>query len=140
MEAANGIGLAAPQVGVLQRVIVVDIPEDLDFDGSEPFHAVVVNPEIIKCSGEQVGEEGCLSIPGWYGDVKRFDQITVRGQDITGKPIRLKVEGLPSRCLQHEIDHLDGILFTDKVVDAATLHRVKLAENKDATKELVKAV
>ncbi len=142
METANGIGLAAPQVGVLQRLVVVDIPEDLEFDGSEPFQAVVVNPEIIKCSGEQVGEEGCLSVPGWYGDVKRYDQITLRGQDVTGKPIRLKVEGLPSRALQHEIDHLDGIIFTDILVDAATLHKVKASDEKktNSAKELVKVI
>src|SRR5690348_364366 len=63
MEDANGIGLAAPQVGILQRLIVIDIPEDLEFEGSEAFHAVVVNPEIVKASGEQIGEEGCLSVP-----------------------------------------------------------------------------
>ncbi|HEX2916734.1 MAG TPA: peptide deformylase [Chloroflexia bacterium] len=133
MEAANGIGLAAPQVGLLQRLIVIDIPEDLEYDGSEHFHAVVVNPEIIKCSGEQIGEEGCLSIPGWYGEVKRYETVMVRGQDINGKPIKIKAAGLPARCLQHEIDHLDGILFTDKVVDAATLHRVKMAEPEEKT-------
>ncbi len=150
MDNANGIGLAAPQVGFLQRLIVIDIPADLEYDGSEPAHAVIVNPEIIKCSGEQIGEEGCLSVPGWYGDVKRFDFITVRGQDISGKPLRIKAEGLFSRCLQHEIDHLDGILFTDKVVDAATLHKVNQNQNsKEAAaqhvngaikaKELIKA-
>jgi peptide deformylase len=139
MDNANGIGLAAPQVGVLQRLIVIDIPKDLEFQGSEPFHAVVVNPEIIKCSGEQIGEEGCLSVPDWYGEVKRYEFITVRGQDVTGKPIRIKAEGLPARCLQHEIDHLDGILFTDKIVDAATLHKVKRAEEAE-TRELVKVI
>ncbi len=141
MGTSNGIGLAAPQVGILQRLIVVDIPADLEFEGSEPFQAVVVNPELIKCSGEQIGEEGCLSVPGWYGDVKRYEFITLRGQDVFGKPIRIKTEGLPARALQHEIDHLDGILFTDKIVDAASLHRVKQAEEKkDGAKELVKAV
>ena len=132
MDKANGIGLAAPQVGVLQRLIVIDIPADLEFEGSEPAHAVLVNPEIIKCSGEQVGEEGCLSVPGWYGDVKRYEFITVRAQDVSGKPLRFKAEGLFARCIQHEVDHLDGILFTDKLVDAATLHR---AENEANPKE-----
>lgn len=143
MTEANGIGLAAPQVGILQRLIVVEIPKDLEFDGSDAFEAIIVNPEIIKSSGKAIAEEGCLSVPGWYGEVERYEYITVRGQDVTGKPIRIKAEGLPARCLQHEIDHLDGILFTDKVVDAATLHRVQQAESKrdnDATKELVKTV
>ena len=125
MLQANGIGLSAPQVGVLQRVIVVDIPADLEFEGSEEFNIALINPEIIKCSGEQIGEEGCLSVPGWYGDVKRFDQISVKGRDVTGKEVRLKVEGLRSRAIQHEIDHLDGIIFTDKLVDAASLHRIQ---------------
>lgn len=141
MEDANGIGLAAPQVGILQRLIVIDIPEDLEFEGSEAFHAVVVNPEIVKASGEQIGEEGCLSVPGWYGDVKRYFAVTMRGRDVYGKEIKIKAEGLPARCLQHEIDHLDGIIFTDKVVDAASLHKVKAAEEKEgAAKELVKVI
>ncbi|MDB5082037.1 MAG: def [Chloroflexi bacterium] len=142
MENANGIGLAAPQVGVLQRLIVIDIPEDMDYEGSEHFHIVMVNPEIVKCSGEQIGEEGCLSVPGWYGDVKRYEDVTVKGQDLYGKPVKIKASGLNARCLQHEIDHLDGILFTDKVVDAATLHRVQMAADKTPAtpaKELVKS-
>ncbi len=142
MDEANGIGLAAPQVGVLQRLIVLDIPANLEFDGSEAFHAVIVNPEIIKCSGEQIGEEGCLSVPGWYGDVKRYYNITVRGQDVFGKPLRIKAEGLFARALQHEIDHLDGIIFTDLVVDAASLHKVKPVkeEGKEVKPELVKVI
>lgn len=127
MDAANGIGLAAPQVGVLQRLIVIAIPQDLDYEGSEPFQVALVNPEIIKCAGEQVSEEGCLSIPGWYGEVKRYETVTVRGQDLYGKPVKIKAEGLNAVCLQHEIDHLDGILFTDKVTDPSTLHKVQAA-------------
>lgn len=143
MDNANGIGLAAPQVGILQRLLVIDIPEDLEFEGSEPFELVIVNPEIIKSSGAEMGEEGCLSVPGWYGEVKRYKYITVRGQDVWGKPTRLSLEGLPARAVQHEIDHLNGIIFTDLVVDAATLHKVEPAEQekrKNATKELIKAV
>lgn len=127
---ANGIGLSAPQVGILQRIIVVDIPADLEFEGSEPFRVAMINPEIIKHEGEQVGEEGCLSVPGWYGEVKRFDLISIKGRDYTGKEFRFKVDGLRSRALQHEIDHLDGIIFTDKLVDAASLHRVEKQEGK----------
>lgn len=144
MMDANGIGLAAPQIGVLQRLIVIDIPKDLEFEGSEPFQTTIVNPEIIKQSGMQIGEEGCLSVPGWYGEVRRYLFITVRGQDTSGKPIKLKAEGLVARCLQHEIDHLDGILFTDKVLDAATLHKANQTEEnsrkkQEAAKELIKA-
>ncbi len=132
MLQANGIGLSAPQVGVLQRVIVVDIPPDLEFEGSPPFQLALINPELVKCAGVQIGEEGCLSVPGWYGEVKRYDQILVKGRDTNGKEVRLKIEGLPSRAVQHEIDHLDGIIFTDILVDAASLHRIdkKTAETK----------
>jgi peptide deformylase len=141
LENANGVGLAAPQVGVLQRLLVIDVPKDLEYEGSEPFRIAIVNPEIIKCGGEQVGEEGCLSIPGWYGDVKRYDFITVRGQDVYGKPVRLKLEAFPARVMQHEVDHLDGILFTDKLVDAASLHHVTQEDQKKSeTQELVKSI
>lgn len=133
---ANGVGLSAPQVGVLQRVIVIDIPADLEFEGSELFQLVMVNPEIVKCAGEQIGEEGCLSVPGWYGEVKRYYAVTVKGRDVYGKEIRVKVEGLPSRAIQHEIDHLDGIIFTDKLVDAASLHKVQpQTQSKGKTQE-----
>jgi len=145
MEDAGGIGLAAPQVGALQRLIVIDIPAELEFEGSQAFRAVVVNPEIIKSSGEEVGEEGCLSVPGWYGDVKRYYAVTVRGRDVSGREVRIKTQALPARCLQHEIDHLDGIIFTDVIVDAASLHKVKPADEEEKTakantRELVKVI
>ncbi len=124
MFEANGVGISAPQVGILKRLIVVDVPEDLEYEGSPEFQAVVVNPELIKCEGEQLGEEGCLSVPGWYGDVKRYMTVTVRGQDVYGKPIKVKASGFAARALQHEIDHLNGILFTDLVVPNS-LHRAK---------------
>lgn len=132
MLEANGIGLAAPQIGMLQRMIVVDIPADLEFEGSTAFECMLVNPEIVKSEGEQLGEEGCLSVPGWYGEVKRFEKITVKARDVFGREIRLKVSGLPARAIQHEIDHLDGIIFTDLVVDAATLHKVNPAPQEEA--------
>jgi peptide deformylase len=140
MDNANGVGLAAPQVGVLQRLIVISIPADLDYEGSPEFNAVLVNPEIAKCSGEQIGEEGCLSVPGWYGDVKRYYAVTVRGRDVYGKEVRIKAEGWPARCLQHEIDHLDGIIFTDKITDPSTLHKVEPAEPKENSDELAKVI
>ena len=113
MKMANGIGLAAPQVGSLQRIIVI-APS-----GVKP--TPLINPVIVKAEGEQIGQEGCLSIPGLYGDVKRADYVEVEAIDRYGREVILELEGLPARVVQHEIDHLEGVLFIDKV-DAATLH------------------
>jgi peptide deformylase len=140
LEEANGWGLAAPQIGLLQRMLVIDVPKDSEYDGSDAFRCAIVNPEIIKSGGVQIGDEGCLSVPGWFGEVKRYKFLTVRGQDVYGKPVRFKLEGLPARVMQHEIDHLDGILFTDKLIDVATLHRPDQEEpQKSKIKALVKA-
>ena len=108
MYAAPGIGLAAPQVGISKRIIVLDVG-----DGA----IRMINPRIVEQEGEQDGLEGCLSIPGIYGDVRRFDRIVVKGQDEAGRAFRVTAEGLLSRCFQHEIDHLDGRLFTDMAWD-----------------------
>ena len=108
MYAEDGIGLAAPQVGILKRIAIVDIQEDNKI--------VLINPEIIEEEGKAVMEEGCLSIPGETGDVIRAEKIKVRTLDRDGNEIEFKAEGLEARAIQHEIDHLDGILFIDKVV------------------------
>lgn len=113
MRKANGIGLAAPQLGVLQRVFVM-APHEF-----KP--TALINPKIIKAEGEQIGQEGCLSIPGLYGDVKRFEYIEVEALDRKGRELIFELEGLPARVVQHELDHLDGVLFIDKV-DPKTLH------------------
>ncbi len=113
MNLANGIGLAAPQLGVLDRVVVI-AP-----GGTKPIP--LINPVITERSGEIIGEEGCLSIPGLYGDVKRFASCLVQAYDRKGRPIEYELEGLPSRVVQHELDHLDGVLFIDHV-DITTLH------------------
>ncbi|MCK8823620.1 peptide deformylase [Fuchsiella alkaliacetigena] len=105
MYAADGVGLAAPQVGVSKRIIVVDIGEGL---------LSLVNPEIIDTSGEVCGEEGCLSIPERNKKVSRAEQIVVEALDEEGNQVKIEAEGLLARVLQHEIDHLDGILFIDK--------------------------
>jgi len=110
MRAAPGIGLAAPQVGVSKRVIVVQIGED------EPPYAVI-NPVVSEFEGEQEGVEGCLSIPGKIGDVKRALSCTVTGLDRRGKKLSLRAEGLLARCFQHEVDHLDGVLILDKATN-----------------------
>lgn len=105
LYAAKGAGLAAPQIGVSKRVIVVDCGEGL---------WEVVNPEIISLQGEDIGVEGCLSIPGVAGEVKRAAQVVVKGWDRRGQEIQIRASGYGARAFQHETDHLDGILFIDK--------------------------
>lgn len=107
MYAAPGIGLAATQVDVHQRVVVMDVSEDSD----TPM--VFINPEIIEKSGIQTYEEGCLSVPGIYAKVKRANDVVVQFQDIQGETKKLTADGLLAVCIQHEIDHLDGIVFLD---------------------------
>ena len=131
MRESNGVGLAAPQVGVLLRFFVVELPEDEETgDAADTY--IVFNPEIIKGSGEQIGYEGCLSIPGYVGEVARQDRIIVKGLDERGKPVRFKLDGYLARVFQHEIDHLDGILFTDKLTDPSTLQPVQVGEEESA--------
>ncbi|MCQ4086003.1 peptide deformylase [Saccharibacillus sp. JS10] len=106
MYDADGVGLAAPQVGILKRIIVVDV-------GDENGLIAMVNPEIIEKNGEQFGVEGCLSIPGLNGDVRRAMNVTVKGLNREGEEFTVQASGLLARAFQHEIDHLDGVLFTD---------------------------
>jgi peptide deformylase len=128
MRENNGLGLAAPQVGVLQRLITVELPEDEEDPQSGKLH-VVVNPEIVKAEGEEEeAPEGCLSIPDWYGLVKRAPRVTVKGQNLKGKPLRIKANGLLARAFQHEIDHLHGVLFIDRVDDPDKIWRVEREE------------
>ena len=113
MKASNdGIGLAAPQVGVLKRLVVIDLGEE----GDGKIYKLV-NPVITKAKGEQVCSEGCLSVPGVLGDVIRPKEVTVEALDENGKKIVIKAKELLAICLCHEIDHLDGILFTDKATE-----------------------
>lgn len=126
-ETDYAIALAAPQVGVLRRVIVVKLPaedpEELE-EGEEPegpVELMLANPEIIRASGQQIGIEGCLSIPGWIGEVQRAMHITLKARDMQDKEVRVKAKGFLARALQHEVDHLDGILFIDLVEDKETL-------------------
>ena len=106
-----GVGLAAPQIGILRRLIVID----LDRDDPEETPLVLFNPEIQSLEGETIEEEGCLSFPGITADVKRASKAVVTAQGIDGEPIRIEGEDLLARALQHEIDHLNGILFIDYV-------------------------
>ena len=106
MYAADGIGLAAPQIGLMRRLIVIDV---YDEQGLRVF----VNPQIIKAEGDVAMEEGCLSIPGRRGCVKRPEKVTVTYQDIKGRPQEIQADGILARALQHEIDHLNGVLYVD---------------------------
>ena len=107
MYAANGVGLAAPQIGLGRRLAVVDVTV-----GKNPEAKIVLaNPEIIHAEGEQREEEGCLSVPGFRGNVARPQYVTVRAQDATGKTFEMNGEGLLARAFCHEVDHLDGVLF-----------------------------
>jgi peptide deformylase len=134
MRAANGVGLAAPQVGVLQRFFVVELPEDEENDQPRETY-ILFNPEIVKNSGEQIGYEGCLSIPGYIGEVARAEKVMVKGLNEKGRPVRHKVEGYLARVFQHEIDHLDGILFTDVLTDPSTFQPVEVGQEEAAEME-----
>ncbi len=126
MRAANGIGLAAIQVGVPERVVVVQVPPERDpeqesEDEENPDRGqlyVVVDPKLSAKSREiEDGIEGCLSIPGWIGEVARHSSVTIRGLDRQGQKVRIKADGLLARVFQHEIDHCEGVLFTDHIED-----------------------
>ncbi len=114
-----GLGLAAPQVGVSRQVMVIQMP------GEELI--VLINPEVVKRSGEYIVEEGCLSVPGYRGEIKRSLAVTVKGRNRQGKNIRLKAEGLLAQALQHEIDHLNGMLYIDHLESQDRLHRIEPA-------------
>jgi peptide deformylase len=161
MRAANGIGLAAIQIGVPERVVVVEVPEEpeekdenWDGDGSEGKDEnedksedrndveraprpsklyVVINPQLARKSRDmEEGIEGCLSIPGWVGEVSRHHAVTVKGLDPQGHPTRIKAEGLLARVFQHEIDHCDGVLFTDHIDDPDKIWPVPEGEEETA--------
>ena len=109
MYEANGVGLAAPQVGVLRRIVVIDVMDD------NPL--VLVNPEIVEQDGEQIGPEGCLSLPGLQGDVARPEHVICKALDRDMNEITVEGEGLLARAICHELDHLDGILYKDLAID-----------------------
>jgi peptide deformylase len=110
-------GLAAPQVGVSLRITVIGLPEEEDI--------ILINGQIVRRRGERIVNEGCLSIPGYMGEVKRAESVTAKGLDINGKEIRIKGEGLLSQALEHELDHLDGVLYIDKLTSPDTLHKIQ---------------
>jgi len=111
------VGLAAPQVGISLRVIVIGIPEEKDI--------VLINPEIVRRNGERSVTEGCLSVPGYYGEIKRAESVTAKGRDPTGKEIRIKGNGLLAQALEHETDHLNGVLYIDHLENQDKLHKIE---------------
>ena len=114
------VGLAAPQIGVPLRVIIISIPEEGDI--------VLINPEIVRRTGERLIDEGCLSIPGYIGQIKRAVSVKVKGRDQDGKEIRIKADELLAQALQHEIDHLNGVLYIDYLESMDELRKVEPEE------------
>jgi peptide deformylase len=121
MRDADGVGLAANQVGVLQRVVIIEIPE-------EGQARVLINPEIVRREGERVVEEGCLSIPGFRGELVRSVKVRVRALDRDGKPVRFKAEGLLAQALEHETDHINGVLYIDHLESPDKLWKLQPQE------------
>ena len=117
MHSASGVGLAAPQVGVPLRVIVIGMPEEENI--------VLINPEIVRRTGERWVTEGCLSIPGYFGEIKRAQSVRVKGRDLSGKEIRIKADELLAQALEHEIDHLNGVLYIDHLESVDKLHKIE---------------
>jgi len=120
MHSAAGVGLAAPQIGIPLRVIVFGIPEEED--------KVLINPEVVRRKGERLVNEGCLSVPGYFGEIKRAESVTVKGRDQNGKEIRVKADGLLAQVLEHEIDHLNGVLYVDHLESMDKLRQIELDE------------
>jgi len=134
--AAEGVGLAAPQIGVLQRIIVISIPAEYDENDHEiapQQDYVLLNPEIISMRGEEEMTEGCLSVPGYRGLVKRATNVVIKGQDEFGRAVRYAGEGLLAQAFQHELDHLNGILYTDRLEGPDKLWR--LSEEEETVQE-----
>ena len=123
MRDAPGVGLAAPQIGVPLQVAVVETEPD-------QVH-VLVNPEIVKLDGEHLLDEGCLSVPGYWAQVRRAERVTVKARDLKGKEIRLTGEGLFAQALQHEIDHLNGLVYVDRLDSLDDLKRAHRTQRRD---------
>lgn len=121
MHAESGrVGLAAPQIGIPLRVIVIGLPEEKNI--------AIINPEIVRRKGERLVDEGCLSIRGYFGQIKRAETVTVKGRDPNGKEIRIKANGLLAQVLEHEIDHLNGILYLDHLESMDQLRKIEPEE------------
>jgi len=120
MHSAGGVGLAAPQLGTPLRVIVIGIPGEEDI--------ALINPEVVRRSGERLVDEGCLSVPGYIGQIKRAESVRVKGRDQNGKKIRIKADELLAQALEHEIDHLNGVLYIDYLEGMDKLRKIEPGE------------
>ena len=133
MQDAPGVGLAANQVGVLLRVIVMEIPELDDRESPKRDLYVLINPQIVKRSGERLLDEGCLSVPGYKAVVPRSVKVTVKGLDRTGKEIRIKAEdNLLAEAIEHEVDHINGMLYIDHLDSIDDLEKIEDADEERA--------
>ncbi len=120
MDAENGVGIAANQVGKRLRIAYIEIPEERDEEGEvvqEAAKHILINPEIIRRVGEREVDEGCLSIPGWRGTLIRSVRVTAKALDVDGREVRIKADGLLAQALEHETDHLDGVVYIDRIQD-----------------------
>lgn len=145
MREAKGIGLAAVQIGIPERIVVIEVPitvedsEEEEREPAEPEFHVLINPQVVRASREvEEGIEGCLSIPGWVGEVERHRRVVVDALDRHGREYRLEAEGLLARVLQHEIDHCQGVLFIDRIEDPDKIWPVEEGreEEAEATQEV----
>lgn len=133
MHHADGVGLAAPQIGLPIRLFVAEYTDE---QTGKHYKLAMANPDIVKAEGEQQGIDGCLSMPGYYGiNVRRALRVVVKGQDLQGKPMRYSVQGRFAWVLQHEIDHLNGILYTDRLDRPEDLRRIS-EEDLEAARQL----
>jgi peptide deformylase len=114
------VGLAAPQIGVSLQVVVIGLPDEEDI--------ILINPEIVRRKGERLVNEGCLSVPGYMGQISRAESVTAKGRDLNGKEIRIKAEGLLAQALEHETDHLNGQLYVDHLESMDDLHKIEVED------------
>ena len=128
MHAASGVGLAASQIGIPLRVVAIGLPEQEAI--------VLINPQIVRRTGERQVIEGCLSIPGYTGEIKRSESVKVKGLDQSGKEIRIKADGLLAQALEHEIDHINGVLYIDHLESMDKLHKIEPKEVQPSSSEI----
>ena len=130
LHEAHGAGLAAPQIGISLRVIALCVP-----DKETTLECAIINPEIVRRKGERMVNEGCLSIPGYVGEIKRSEQVRIKGIDPDGKEIKMRAEGLLAQALEHEIDHLNGVLYVDHLESQDKLRAVEPEPPEEETSE-----
>lgn len=130
MRDAGGVGLAAPQVGVSLRVVVIELPEAKEV-------ITLINPEVVKRFGEREVGEGCLSLPGYRGEIKRSVKVVVKGFDRKGRPVRIRGDDLLAQAMEHELDHINGVVYVDHLESKDKLHRIEPEEENKGESEAV---